>query len=159
MTTAAQLITAILQEDVIQASEAPLEADETQDALFALNNYMFELAADGINLGFTEVTDLGDEITVNRGAINGVVKNVALQIAQQYGAPVTQTLLAQAANGLRVMTKLSVTLPSSPYPDTLPIGSGNECGTTNTHFYGDTDDTLDTEQGLTIAPEVNTELP
>lgn len=158
MTTAAQLVKAILQEDIVQASEAPIASDEAQDTIFALNNFMFELAADGVNLGFTEVLDLGDEITVVRGAINGIIKNVSMQIAQQFSVPITPVHAAQAANGLRIMTKLAVTIPAAVFPDTLPIGSGNECGV-NQHFYGEPDDTLLTEQGLVIIPEANTELP
>lgn len=154
-----QLIKAILQEDIVQASEATLEADEVQDTIFALNNWMFEIAADGVALGFTEVSDLGDDITVPRGAINGIIKNVSLQIAQQFGAIPTAEQTREALNALVVMTKIAIPImPSAPYPDTLPIGTGNECGI-NTHFYGETEVTIETEAGLVIVPEANTELP
>lgn len=152
------LVKAILQEDLIQASESPIEADEAQGAVLAVNNYMFELAADGVNLGFTEILDLGDEVTVPRGAINGIIKNVALQVANQYGAEISQELFMEAANGLRVMEKIAISIPSVPYPNTLPIGTGNECNT-NTHFYGETEPAIESESGLIIAPESNTELP
>lgn len=155
---ASQLIKAILQEPLVQASEAPIEAVEAEDAIFALNNWMFEIAADGVNLGFTEVTDLADEVTVPRGAVNGIVKNVAAQIVNQFGVAVPPLLMTQAAVGLAVMTKIAVTIPDSPYPGTLPIGSGNECGL-GTHFYGEDEAVIETENGLTIVPESNTGIP
>lgn len=153
-----QLVKAILQDDLIRGAEATFEPDEVQDTLFALNNYMFELAADGVTLGFTELTNLGDEVTVPRGAINGIIKNVALYIAPQFGKQPTPEQLRQAAAGLQVMTKLAVTIPLPVYPDTLPIGTGNECGI-DVHFYGESPDTVTTEQGVVISPESNTELP
>ena len=155
---ASQLVKAIMQEEVVQTSEADIEADEAQDVIFALNNFMFELAADGINLGYTEIENLGDDVFVPLGAFNGIVKNVAMQIAQQFSAPITPVLQAQAAHGRRIMAKIAITIPSSPYPDTLPIGAGNECGINN-HFYGETSPVIETEQGGVIVPEANTELP
>lgn len=155
---AAPILKAILQEDVVQASEAPLEADEYKDVIFALNNFMFELAADGVNIGWTEVTGLSSEVTVPRGAINGIIKNMALQIAIQFDVPVPVELQRQADSGMRVLEKIAVSIPVQSFPSTLPIGSGNECNT-NTHFYGEGSDTLLTEQGLVIAPEQNTGVP
>jgi len=158
MTTAAQATTAILEEILVHGAESDLEGVEFQDAVFAMNNYMFELAADGVNLGYTEVVDLGDLITINNGAINGMIKNVAQEMINQFGAVVASGELArQAARGLKIMTKIAVTIPAQVFPDTLPIGSGNECDT-NIHFYGDEGDFIATEQGNFIAPEDNTEV-
>ena len=55
MATVAQVAKASLQRILVQASEADLEADEYQDYMFALNNWMLSLDAQGISLGFTEV--------------------------------------------------------------------------------------------------------
>lgn len=155
---AAVVLKAILQEDVVQASEAALEGDEVVDTMFALNNYMFELALDGVSLGFTEITDTSDPMTVPRGTINGIIKNVAEQIAVQFGVPVPPELAIQAKNGRRVMTKAAVSIPATPFPGNLPIGSGNECGD-GVRFYGNTQTTIDTESGAAIIPETNTEIP
>ena len=157
MTTAAQVEKAILQEILVQDSEVPLPAIEFQDCTFAMNNFMFELAADGVSLGYTEVTNLADEITIPNGAINGLVKNVAFMVSVQFDVPVSQALIAQAANGIRVMTKIAVEIPAQAFPDTLPIGSGNECDT-NIHFYGKSEDLILTESGEFIALESNTEV-
>lgn len=157
MTTAAQAMKAVLQEILVHGAESSLQAVEFQDAAFATNNYMFELAADGVNLGYTAITDLGDPITIPNGAINGMIKNVAQEMINQFGAVASGELARQAARGLKVMTKIAVTIPAQVFPDTLPIGSGNECDT-NIHFYGDEGDFIATEQGNFIAPEDNTEV-
>ena len=64
MATAGQVLKASLQKIIVQASEADLEPDEYSDAIFSMNNYMFDLDARGVHLGYTQVTNLSDEITV-----------------------------------------------------------------------------------------------
>lgn len=157
MTTAATVEKAILQEILVQDSEAPLQAIEFQDCTFAMNNFMFELAADGVDLGYTEVTNLGDLITIPQGAMNGLIKNVAFMLSVQFDVAPTQALIAQAGNGLRVMTKIAVQIPAQIFPDTLPVGSGNECNT-SIRFYGNEQDAIFTESGNFIATESNTEV-
>ena len=56
--TTAEVIRAALQKILVQASEAPIEAAEAQDAIFALNNLMLALDSDGVQLGLTAVTAL-----------------------------------------------------------------------------------------------------
>ena len=55
MATVAQVAKASLQRILVQASEAELEPDEYQDFIFAMNNFMLSLDADGVSLGYTEV--------------------------------------------------------------------------------------------------------
>jgi hypothetical protein len=89
MATVAQVAKASLQAILVQASEAPLEADEYQDFIFAMNNYMSSLAAKGINLGYTAVTGLADEVTIPPGALTGLIANMAFQSVPYYGGVVT----------------------------------------------------------------------
>ena len=83
MATVAQVAKASLQAILVQASEAPLEADEYQDFIFAMNNYMASLAAKGVNLGYTNVSTLADSVTVPPGAIT--VRRFALSY-NRYGS-------------------------------------------------------------------------
>ena len=137
---------AILQEILVQATEADLEPSETEDTIFFMNNFMTELDANGVNLGYTIVTSLSDTITIPAGAINGMIKNVAIQIAPQFDALVTPALIAAARRGLKVMTTLGLNLQPAQFPCTLPIGSGNEHDDFNeNHFYPCPDETILTE--------------
>lgn len=157
MATAAQVTKAILQEILVRASESPLEADELQDTLFAMNNYMTALDADGVHLGYTVVSDLGDAVTVPDGALQGLIANVAIDVAPQFGATVSQALVLKAKKGMSAMRKLGVTITPMSYPSTLPIGSGSESGDyTYDHFYPETDATALTETNNTIALESGT---
>ena len=137
MATAAQVTKAILQQILVQDSEAPLTASEFQDTIFAMNNFMTGLAADGVNLGYTEVTSLGDEITIPTGALRGLIANVAIDISPQFDADPSGALVASATQGLKSMRRLGQRMGQTQYPGTLPIGSGNQHdGSYNTRrFY------------------------
>jgi len=128
MATVAQVANASLKRILVQASEAPLEADEYQDYIFALNNFMLALDAEGITLGYTEVSDLGDEVTVPTGALRGIIANMAIEVAPDYNGTISPALANAAAEGLQVMRIIGQTISPSSYPSTLPVGSGNEGG-------------------------------
>ena len=157
MATAAQVLKAALQSILVQASEAPLEADEFQDTIFAMNNFMFALASDGVNLGYTEVSDLGDEITIPTGALRGLIANIGIEMAPDFGGVVSEALGVRAISGLKTMRRLGISLGASAMPSTLPVGSGNQddflC---NSHFYPDLEATILAEAAGTIGLESGT---
>ena len=159
MATVDQLATASLKRILVQAGDAPIEADEAQDYVFALNTYMLDLDASGIKLGFTEVSDLGDEVTVPTGALRGIIANMAIEVAPDYGGVVSAALQATARAGLATMRKLGVTIGRAAYPSTLPVGSGNESeGAWRTsHYYPDLEAEILAETTGAIGLETGTE--
>ena len=157
MASAGTLVKQILNEINVRESEAPLQADETQDTIFNMNSYMLAQAANGIDLGYTAVSDLGDTVTVPDGALMGIVANVAIMMAPTFGKQVSQALVVKAKTGLAAMRKLGVTITASNYPAILPIGSGNEDDDSyNSKFYPDQDSTILGETGGAIGLETGT---
>lgn len=158
MATVAQVAKASLQAILVQASEAPLEADEYQDFIFAMNNYMSSLAAKGINLGYTAVSTLADEVTVPPGALTGLIANMAFQSVPYYGGVVTAELAATAREGMQAMRQLGQVLTPTRLPSTLPVGSGNEDNQfgNGLHFYPEDEPLIATEISGGIALEINT---
>ena len=163
--TAAQVIKDALLEIGGIASESPLEADEVSDAIRYMNNFMFEIAALGINLGYTEVSTLADVITIPPGALSGLKSNLAISLIPQYaapGTPISLALAAKAENGMNAMRSLAIfKIGPTAFPDTLPMGSGNEDGFAgcDSHFYSGDQDHIETEQGGFIATEDSTNEP
>lgn len=158
MATVAQVAKASLQRILVQASEAPLEADEYQDFIFAMNNYMAQLDAQGISLGYTEVSDLGDEVTIPTGALRGLIANMAIEVSPDYGGVISQGLIAAAQQGLQSMRILGQRIQTSKNPSTLPLGSGNEdmlYGYSG-HFYPDQEADILAESTGAIGLENNT---
>jgi hypothetical protein len=158
MAKASQVVKAILQEIIVQESEQGITAPDAQDTIFAMNNYMTALDAQGVALGYTEVSDLGDTLTIPNGAIQGLISNVAISVAGQFGAQVSNTTIQMASMGLDAMRKLGVTVTEASMPCTLPIGSGNsypDAGYSNFHFFPCSEDDILTEQDGSILLETD----
>ncbi len=158
MATVAQIAKASLQRILVQASESELEADEYQDYIFALNNYMLSLAASGINLGYTAVDNLADLVTVPTGALRGIIANMAIEVAPDYGGIVSEGLAIAARDGMKVMRLLGQTITPTKYSSLLPVGSGNQnvgYGRSG-YFYPDLESTILAETTGAVALEVST---
>ena len=140
MATVSQVVSAGLKSIIVLGNEADLESADAQDFIFAMNNFMLDLDANGVKLGYTEVSNLGDEVTIPSGALRGLIANVAIEVAPDYGGMVSAALQQRANSGLKTMKHLGIQIRSSAYPSTLPIGSGNEGEYTygyNNYFYPD----------------------
>jgi hypothetical protein len=159
MATAAQVLKAALQRILVQGSEAEFEPDEYQDAIFDMNNYMLDLDAKGIALGYTFVSDLGDDITVPVGALRGVIANVAIEIAPDYNGTISPALVKAASDGLDTMRLLGTSIPTTRFPGTLPLGAGNEgdrVGLFGQHFFPDLEAEILAETTGAIGLELGT---
>ena len=106
MSTAGDIIQTALKRVLVQASDAPLEPDEYQDALDSLNDLMAAYEADGIRLGYTPVDNVEDEVTVPPGARRGIIANLAIEISADYGGNITAALSRQASEGMQTLRKL-----------------------------------------------------
>jgi len=159
MATAANLIDAALSNIIVQAAEQEFSAAEYQDAIFALNNMMLAYDAEGIELGYTEVATLNDEITIPAGAVRGVVYNLAIDLAPQFDGLISPGLTNAAQQGYQAMLQLGVHRPTSFYPSTLPVGTGNTYDNGNwcPRFYHNNIDKILAETTGSIALETNTE--
>ncbi len=155
METAESVVTDILQEILVQASEQPIEAVNFQFVVRYMNRYMAQLAVT-IPLGYTTVKNPSDLITIPDGAINGLIFNVALKVLNSFDIDVGPTLATNANDGLFAMRKLSRNLVSTKHPSTLPIGSGNECNNDSQRFYSGEETTILTEQNGSILLEDTT---
>jgi hypothetical protein len=125
MATVEQVAKAALSRILVRGAEASFEPDELTDFIFAMNNFMAQLDADGVQLGYTVVTNIQDQVTIPDGALRGLIANMAIEVAPDYGGVVTDALAEAAGKGMVTMRKIGQTMPTSQFPSTLPTGSGN----------------------------------
>jgi len=129
----------------IRVAESPIEANESQDGLNALNDMLAEWNTDGIRLGFETLSGVEEELYVPDGALGAIKANLAVYIAPEYERSVSPALAQRASDGKRTARSLEP-MGGSQYPDTLPVGSGNRHGghssdgdsagnTSNRRFY------------------------
>jgi hypothetical protein len=157
MATVAQVAKASLQRILVQTSEADLEPSEYQDFIFALNNYMLALDADGITLGYTVVSDLGDTVTVPTGALRGIIANMAIEVAPDYSGIITDGLRLAADQGMKTMRLLGQHIVETEFPGNLPRGSGNYANNQySSNFYQDLEADILAETTGSIGLEAET---
>lgn len=125
MATVQQVANAALKRIIVQGASSTLEPDEYQDFIFAMNNFMSALAADGVALGYTVVSNIADQVTIPTGALRGLIANMAIEVAPDYGGVVSPALVEQARTGLDTMRQIGQSIPETAYPCTLPYGAGN----------------------------------
>lgn len=158
MATAGQVLKSAFQRIIVQASEAELTGSEFADAIFDMNNYMLDLDASGVKLGYTEVNNLGDQVTVPTGALRGVIANLAIDMSPDYNGSVTPGLVRAAKEGMKTMEKLGVSLSGSVFPSTLPVGSGNAgCSGEEVRYYPDLENEILAETTGAISLETGTD--
>jgi hypothetical protein len=156
METAEEVINDVLQELLVQASEQAVQAVDFQTTRRYLNRMM---AMSPYNLlGYTNVTNPTDLITVPDAALMGIIKNLAIFLLSSYDVQITAELNRDALTGLKEIRRIAITVKPTSFPCTLPIGSGNEQENTfnNQHFYACPDNELLTEQGGSILLESDT---
>ena len=136
METAESVISDILSELTINAAEQSIQSVDFQTAVRYSNRFMAELDAMGTKLGWTDINNPSDPITIPAGAINGLIYNVALNLATTYDIMVGPELAMKARASLNVMNVIGNPPPKSHYPSNMPIGSGDKQNTFNNfNFY------------------------
>lgn len=160
METAGDIVKDALSEITAYGAEASIEAVDSQLAIRYMNRMMAAFSVDGIDLGYTNVDSLGDDITVADGAIEGIVAQLAVRLWDQFNEdamPVPPTLLARANSAKETMRGIAVNIGASEFPNTLPIGSGNEGTTLNdNHFYSDLEEEILAESNGSLGLEDST---
>lgn len=150
---AGTVITDALKEIKAQAAESRVSALSVSAGIFYLNAMMASFSSMGVNIGYTYVSGTGDEITVKLSAIEPIVKNLALELQPVFNPAFSDAeLFSQAEDGYKRLLEISFDIGSSAYPETLPIGSGNEYNYNYDRFYT-ADSPIITEHIATIAPE------
>ena len=136
MSTAESVVSDILQEITVQAPEQELPSVDFQTVVRYMNRFMASLDAMGTKLGWTNVSNPSDQITITAGAEEGLIFNMAMRIATTYDIVVGADLAMKARDSLNVMNVIGNTPPKSSYPSNMPIGSGDKQNTfSNYNFY------------------------
>jgi hypothetical protein len=134
MTTMREVVSDAMEEIGVKTAEIALQSDELQAGIRRCNDMLLEWSDLGITPGYIEVLNGDDVLNVDRNAIRAIKKNLAVDCAPSFQKVVTQLLLLTARDTKSALETSSVHIGPVRFPDTLPLGSGNECG----DFYDDT---------------------
>ncbi len=105
---------------VIRATQT-IAPDQLSDGITYLNQMMADWEADGIELGWYPVTQGSDTLRIEAKNEIGVMFNLALLLAGQYGAPLQPTTTAKANRTFRRLERSTIEVVEVDLSD-LPRG-------------------------------------
>ena len=137
MTTALQIVNGAAEHIGLRTAETDLEAFEFQSILDNMNDLLTEWADSGLTPAYVEVTNSTDTVNIERNAVAATKYALAMRIAPSFDRVITQALVINAANSKSRLEASQLHIGEVAYPDSLPIGSGNECSLTqlDRRFY------------------------
>lgn len=137
MTTVLQIVNATAERLGVKTAEIPLEGADYQVILDELNDMLSEWADSNITPSFTEVSNSTDTVNIERDAVGAVKANLAVRIAPVFQRPVSPALASSATTTYNRLLSSTVFIGEVAYPDTLPVGSGNECWEYDQRFFNE----------------------
>lgn len=116
----------------VKTAEVPLTDDELQSGIRRCNDMLTEWDDIGIIVGYNPVLNGDDIIEVDRNAVAAIKYNLAIRLAPSFQKIVGNALAALASGTLDVLMASNTDISNIAYPDTLPLGSGNQCSSNDT---------------------------
>ncbi|MCP4340358.1 MAG: hypothetical protein GY799_16065 [Desulfobulbaceae bacterium] len=116
----------------VKVSGVAVTDEEMDDGIEALNDMMTEMAAKGLNLGYSKVSESTDTVTSPDWANQAIKFNLALMLASEFERSVSPEAASIARQSFDYVVARAQGLGEVFFPDTLPVGAGNA-------LYGDVD--------------------
>ena len=145
--TIKQLLDRAFSKARIKPSGADMSDAEYLDAISDANNIFFQYAADGLNIGWSEVSEVGDVVSVPFWAMNWAECVIAIHLCGEYGRPLTQELVAMADQAQRVVEKNVVSHERTYFPETLPQGGSSGYWDSQKYFADELETAFETQFG------------
>lgn len=131
MTTALQIVEGAAEEIGLKTAEIDLEDEDSQKIFDRMNDMLVEWADVGITPRFNEVFDINDTVEIDRNANAAIKFNLAIRCAPTFQKLITPALVENADSTFRRLKASTNIIGDVAFPDTLPIGSGNQCPDVN----------------------------
>lgn len=156
--TAGQFIEDAYSSLIVAGAEEPIESPDFQLGLRYVNRMFARLSGIGLPTGFTAVNSADDVLTIADTIEADTLSLFALLIAPHFlpGQAVPVLVAQDAQEAKRSLAQQLVSVPQTTLPNTLPLGSGNECLTDQRFFPGDEQANLLDELNGTLLLEDST---
>jgi hypothetical protein len=140
MTTVQQIVDGAAEELGVKTAEINLEAGDFQAILTRMNDLGSEWADIGLLPAFVPVLNSTDTVNIDRNSDSALKLNLAIRCASAFQKRVSQELSSSALDALNRLRASQANI-QVVLPDTLPTGSGNDCGTFSHDRFFDTNKT------------------
>lgn len=162
--TANTIISRALERIRVKDPRDEIDADDAATGIQYLNDMMLAFAEhDGIDLNYTIVSSIDDEITTPDWSHGMMWSTLALWLADEYGKDVTLGLSALADRLQTGVRRKTVKIGKAVLPDGLPTGQGNAAyntryGGTGNFFHDHTCNDATDDLGNSLTDENGTAL-
>ena len=125
--TALEAIEEAFEEIKVKTLGVPLQVSYVDRGIKMLNRMMNADATRGRGLGFTDISDSGETLTVPNWSFDYVILGLAKKLAPGFGKILSGETLLAYEEALEAVLRMTVEVPETGYfPSTLPVGAGNE---------------------------------
>ncbi len=114
-----------------------LTDDEIADGISEMNSMMWLMDADGLSVGWADVSASSATLPVPDYVIPFVENGVAIRLGTEFGVDIDPRLIGMFEEALHVLEKNLVRMPEIQYPNILPRGGGATSIYARTKFFGD----------------------
>lgn len=127
MSTGTEIIKDALQKIGAHSVATPANPEAIEAGRKALNSMCEMWLSEGIRFGFTPLKVPGDDLNEPADARNGIVFNLAIMLAPDFGKDVSSNLNRMATTTFAKIRNIYevVTVPDRVVSSTLPKGQGN----------------------------------
>ena len=133
MTTALEIVNGAAEEIGVKTAEIALEAEDYQIIFNRMNDMLLEWADIGLTPAFNEVFNPSDVVEIDGNARRAVKTNLAVYSAAAFKKVVSPALAEMASVTVARLQASTDFIGDIEFPDTLPIGSGNQCESVETY--------------------------
>lgn len=110
---------------IISEVESP-SAEQGSKAVRWMNNLMFDMEGDGIDLGWSPISSTADTITLPKEALNGLTALLAVKLCSANGVQIPGSALEDAERCRERLLGHAVSLQiERAQSNTLPLGENN----------------------------------
>ncbi len=131
MTTMREVVEDAMEDITVKKAEVALTGDELQSGIRRANDMLVQWNELGIIVGYNPVLNGDDVLELEPVAIAAVKAKLAIKLAPSFSKPITSVLAENAREAMEMLEISNSHIGEIAYPDTLPIGSGNQCPNTN----------------------------
>ncbi|MCK5602023.1 hypothetical protein KAR91_09145 [Candidatus Pacearchaeota archaeon] len=159
--TAGQFIRDAYSSLIVAGAEEPIESVDMQLGLRYMNRMFARLSGIGLPTGFTEVDSTDDVLSIADTIEADTLSLFALLVAPHFlpGQDVPILVVNDSKEAKRSLAQQLVSVPQTTLPNTLPLGSGNECFSDQRFFPGPDQATLLDELNGALLLEDETGTP
>lgn len=142
MQTVLTLLNRSYRKAKIKSKYVELEQIQQDDGISELNQMMWELEADGLPIGWSDVSSVSEPVPAPDWMLGMITNGLAIRLGNDEGIALDPRLVGMYEQGLRTAQKILIPIPRLRFPSILPTGGSRNRYQSSTYFNEPNEDSL-----------------